>query len=62
MYIQPCLGENLIKLLFSTIQFIDSTRPKFEVCPTNSRSSLNLGRPKIEFDSSNEKFDVWPRL
>ena len=22
---------------------------------------LNLGRPKVEFGSSHEKFDVWPR-
>ena len=27
----------------------------------NRRSKLNLGRPKLEFGSSQEKLDVWPR-
>ena len=31
MYIQPCSGEYLLKLLPVTIQFISSTRPMFDV-------------------------------
>ena len=46
-----------LKLL---IQLIGSTRPKFDVSP-NRRSWFNVGRPKLEFGSSHEKFDVWPR-
>ena len=42
------------------IQLIGSGRPKFEVWP-NRRSKLNSGRPKLEFCSSREKFDAWPR-
>ena len=29
MYIQPCSGEDLLKLIFGLIQLIGSTRPKF---------------------------------
>ena len=42
------------------IQLIGSGRPKFDVW-RNRRSYLNLGRPKLEFCSSGEKFDVCPR-
>ena len=37
------------KFITDLIQLIGSTRPKY------------LGRPKLEFGSSCEKFDVWPR-
>ena len=60
MYIFTFSGENLLKLLFGLIQLIGSGRPKFVVWP-NRRSKLNLGRPKLEFCSSREKFDVWSR-
>ena len=55
MYIQARSAENVLKLLFSVIQLIGSTRPKFDDWP-NRR-----GRPKLEFGSHHEKFDVWPR-
>ena len=51
----------LLKLLVDLIQLIGSTLPKSNVWP-NRRSSLYLGRPKLEFGSSHEKFDVWPTL
>ena len=28
---------------------------------SSKRSLLTLGRPRLEFGSSHEKFDVWPR-
>ena len=60
MYIKPCSGENVLKLLFGTIQFISLTRPRFDVWH-DRRSQLKLGRPKVEIGVTHEKFDVCPR-
>ena len=45
---------NLVRERFISdlIQLICSTHPKFNVRP------LNLGRPKLEFGSSHQEFDV----
>ena len=48
------------KFITDLIQLIGSTCPKLDVWP-NSRSYLNLGRLKLEFSSSHETFDLWPR-
>ena len=39
MYVSPCSRENLLKLLFGTIQFISLTGPRFTSDPTDD---LNL--------------------
>ena len=30
--------------------------------PTDGVNSINVGRSKLEFGSTHENFDVWPRL
>ena len=45
------------KFITDLIQLNGSTHPKFDIWP-NGRSKLNLGRPKLEFGSSHEKFAV----
>ena len=47
------------RIIRSPVQLIGSTRPKFNIWPSRP-SQLNLGWPKLGFDPSHEKFDVWP--
>ena len=56
MYIASFRG----KFITDLIQLNGSTHPNFDIWP-NRRSKLNLGRPKLEFGSFQETFDVWPR-
>ena len=48
------------KFITDLIQLIGSTSYKFDIW-TNRRSWLNLGRHKLEFGLSQERFDVRPR-
>ena len=56
MYIASFRG----KFITDLVQLNGSTHPNFDIWP-NRRSKLNLGRPKLEFGSFQETFDVWPR-
>ena len=47
------------KFINDLIQLIDSTRPKTSD-PTDELNLISVGRPKLEFGSSHEKFHVWP--
>ena len=33
---------------------------RFDASEVRRLTQLNLGRPKLDVDSSHEKFDVWP--
>ena len=52
-----------MNLLFGLIlRLIVATRPKISTSdPTDDLNFNNSGRHKLEFSSSHEKFDVWPR-
>ena len=54
--LKVCISLFGRKFVTDLIQLISSTRPKFDIWPNRS-----LGRPKLEFGSANETFDVWPR-
>ena len=56
MYIASFRG----KFITDLVQLNGSTHPNFDIWP-NRRSKLNLGRPRLEFGSFQETFDVWPR-
>ena len=58
--LSPVREKISMKISFNLIQLIGSMCPNFDVWP-NRRSLLNLGRPKLEFGSSHEQLDVWPR-
>ena len=53
MYIASFRG----KFITDLVQLNGSTHPNFDIWP-NRRSKLNLGRPKLEFGSFQETFDV----